>query len=69
LEKGQQPAKYHQRPAEKSKASPEEIEAEVVTFKESSDKIEAMGSEAKTEATEAAVEWQELDEHLVVPCR
>jgi hypothetical protein len=51
---------------EKSKADPEEIKAEVVTFEERSDRIEAHGLEANPEATEAAVERQQLRKCFVV---
>jgi hypothetical protein len=45
---------------EKSKTGSEEMEAEVVTFKECSDKMEATDLEANTDATEAVVEQQKL---------
>jgi hypothetical protein len=51
---------------EKSKAGPEELEADVVTFEGSSDKKEAMNLKANPEATEAVVERLELRKRLVV---
>jgi hypothetical protein len=43
-----------------SKAGPEEMEAAVVTFEESSDKMEIEDLEENSKATEAVVKWQEL---------
>jgi hypothetical protein len=64
---GRQPAKYRQRPVQRNgNAGPEEMEAEVVTFEEHSEKFEAMDLEANPEVTEAVVERQELRERLVV---
>jgi hypothetical protein len=51
---------------EKSKVSPEEMEAEVVTFEECLEKIEAMGLEANPEVMEAVLEQQELCISFVV---
>jgi hypothetical protein len=48
----------------KSKAGPEGTEAAVNTLEGSLDKIEDLNSEANTEATEAAVERQELHKRL-----
>jgi hypothetical protein len=51
---------------ENSKASPEEMEVEVVTCKELSGKIEDIDLGANTQATEAVVERQELRRRLAV---
>jgi hypothetical protein len=42
------------------------MEADMITFKESSDKMEATNLEATPEVTQPAMERQELRERLVV---
>jgi hypothetical protein len=54
---------------EKLKAGPEETEADVITFEETSDKIKSKDVEATLKATRSAVERQELHECLVVQRR